>query len=81
MYRQRKFREMVSNMCVGCPFCDRDLACVVPGGTCVWRRVMGVPGRFVGDVLQNAGLINGQWEEHNLLRESLQLGEIEDKLG
>jgi len=54
---------MAANSCDGCPFLKRH-GCKVPGGTCIYRAIGGVPGHYVGDVLQNVGAIpEGSWPD------------------
>jgi len=60
--RQRRLGEMPSDFCKGCVFLA-DFSCTVPGGTCVYRSIDGVPGQFVGDILANVGTIGPEWEE------------------
>jgi len=59
--RQSLIHESVSTRCIGCRFCTAG-DCFVPGGTCVYRKIDGVPGHYVGDVLENAGLVKPGWD-------------------
>lgn len=54
--RQKIFREFPSDNCDGCYFLGR-YGCTVPGNTCIYREIKGVPGRYVGDVLKDCGII------------------------
>jgi len=61
MKRQRRISEMSqSGNCGGCPFLTNG--CTVPGGTCIYRQVQGAPGHYVGDVLENVGIIQPGWD-------------------
>lgn len=60
--RAEKITEMPNSSCEGCRFysCD-DGTCQVPGGTCVFRSISSVPFHWVGDVLENVGVIEPGW--------------------
>lgn len=63
MKRQPRVRErIIAKWCEDCIFrvCQ---GCKVPGGTCAYRKVESIPGHYVGDILQNAGLITDEWLE------------------
>ena len=62
---------------LGCERCDfynpEKPCCNVPLGTCVYRAINGIPGHYVGDLLEKAGLIGPGWdrfEDHTLSGES-----------
>jgi hypothetical protein len=65
--RQKRFRESPSSACQECPFYDNS--CNVPGGTCAYRAIGGVPGRYVGDVLEDTGQIKSGWDNRKEKRE------------
>lgn len=59
--RQKQITEMPNEQtCRMCNFYTEG--CTVPGGTCVFRQIMGIPGHYVGDILANAGVIEPGWE-------------------
>ena len=67
MKRQPRILEMATENCEDCPFHERG--CEVPGGTCIYRAINGVPGHYVGDILQNVGIIEDGWWEQRPHRE------------
>jgi hypothetical protein len=59
-------------MCARCPFNILEvneeadsvsLRCNVPLGTCAYRPINGLTGHYVGDLLEQAGLIDSGWDK------------------
>lgn len=61
MTRQKDFHEAFHIPCLPCPFAGDD-RCNIPGSTCAGRAIAGIPGRYVGDILEAAGVIEPGWE-------------------
>ena len=60
--RQKRITEWVNDSCKGCNFLGKEV-CQIPGGTCWKRRIDGVPGQFVKDILHNTGVIDRVWRK------------------
>lgn len=74
--RQKRIREFASTRCIACRFCIGG-TCFVLGGTCVYRKIHGVPGHYVGDILENLDIIESGWDNFETPPEIDDLKEID----